>query len=70
VLKIIPNKNNIGAEVKVDLKNLTKIEKVNIMKALKKFGMLYFRKQNLNSNLYIKFAKNFGKLAKYPRLKG
>ena len=70
MLKIIPNKNNIGAEVKVDLKNLTKIEKANIMKALKKFGMLYFRKQNLNSNLYIKFAKNFGKLAKYPRLKG
>jgi taurine dioxygenase len=32
--------------------------------------MIFFRKQNLSSKLYIKFAKNFGKLADYPRLKG
>ena len=32
--------------------------------------MIYFRKQNLSSANYLKFAKKFGKLADYPRLKG
>ena len=32
--------------------------------------MLFFRKQSLTSKLYLKFAKNFGKLANYPRLRG
>ncbi|SVD30476.1 uncharacterized protein METZ01_LOCUS383330, partial [marine metagenome] len=32
--------------------------------------MLFFRKQTLTSKLYLKFAKNFGKLASYPRLRG
>jgi alpha-ketoglutarate-dependent taurine dioxygenase len=70
MLKIIPNKNNIGAEVKVDIRYLTRRDQINIMDALKKFGMLYFKKQKLTSKFYIKFAKNFGKLANYPRLKG
>ena len=32
--------------------------------------MLFLKKQSLTSKLYIKFAKNFGKLASYPRLRG
>ena len=32
--------------------------------------MLYFREQKLTAKLYIKFAKYFGNLANYPRLKG
>ena len=32
--------------------------------------MIYFRNQKLNSDNYVKFAKKFGKLANYPRLKG
>ena len=41
-----------------------------IKKALFEYGMIYFKNQKLNSKLYIKFAKNFGRIAKYPRLKG
>ena len=70
MLKIIPNKNNIGAEIIFNTKNLSKKNLLVIKKALNEYGMLYFRKQKLNSKFYIKFAKNFGKIAKYPRLKG
>ncbi|MBD1166730.1 TauD/TfdA family dioxygenase, partial [Pelagibacterales bacterium SAG-MED07] len=35
-----------------------------------KYGMIFFRRQNLSSKHYVEFAKNFGKLADYPRLKG
>jgi len=70
MLKIIPNKKNIGAEVVLDIKNLSKKNLLIIKKALNEYGMLYFKKQKLDSNLYIKFAKKFGKIAKYPRLKG
>ena len=40
------------------------------MNALNKYGMIFFRRQNLSSKHYVEFAKNFGKLADYPRLKG
>ncbi len=67
---IIPGKKNIGAEIICDLKKINKYHIKKIKSALQKYGMLYFRKQNLNSQNYIKFAKCFGKLAEYPRLKG
>ena len=70
MLKIIPNKKNIGAEVVLDARILSKKNLSIIKNALNQYGMLYFKKQKLNSKLYIKFAKNFGRIAKYPRLKG
>ena len=70
MIKIIPNKKKIGAEVKFNLKNLSKRNLATIKKALFQYGMIYFKNQKLNSKLYIKFAKNFGRIAKYPRLKG
>ena len=70
MFNIIPTKKDIGAEVKCDLKKINKDQIKKIKLALHKYGMLYFRKQNLNSKNYINFAKNFGKLADYPRLKG
>ena len=70
MLKIIPNKKNIGAEINVNLKEITNKDIFKIKKALNKYGMLYFREQKLTSKLYIKFAKYFGNLANYPRLKG
>ena len=70
MFKIIPNKNNIGAEVDIKLSNVSKNDFIKIKSALNKYGMLYFKNQKLTSKLYIKFAKNFGKLANYPRLKG
>ena len=70
MFKIIPNKKKIGAEIICNIKKLNKKDFIKIKKALQKYGMLYFRKQKLNSKYYLKFAKNFGKLANYPRLKG
>mgnify|MGYP001403433190 CR=1 FL=1 len=70
MFKIIPNKKEIGAQIICDIKKIKKIHITKIKFALQKYGMLYFRKQNLNSKNYIKFAENFGKLADYPRLKG
>ena len=70
MLKIIPNKNNIGAEIDTNLQKLSKENFKSITNALNKYGMIFFRRQNLSSKLYIQFAKNFGKLANYPRLKG
>ncbi len=70
MLKIIPNKKKIGAEIVFNIKNITKKDLVFIKNALNEYGMLYFKKQKLNSRQYIKFAKNFGRIAKYPRLKG
>ncbi len=70
MLRIIPNKNNIGAEIDTDLQKLSEENFKTIFNALNKYGMIFFRRQNLSSKLYIQFAKNFGKLANYPRLKG
>ena len=70
MLNIMPNKNEIGAEIICDIKNITNKDLKKIKFALRRYGMLFFRKQTLTSKLYLKFAKNFGKLANYPRLRG
>ena len=70
MLKIIPNKKNIGAELVCDLNKINNSTLKKIKSALSKYGMIYFRNQILNSDDYVKFAKKFGKLANYHRLKG
>jgi len=70
MFKVIPNKKRIGAEIVCDIRNITNEELKKIKLALQRYGMLFFRKQSLTSKLYLKFAKNFGKLANYPRLRG
>ena len=70
MLKIIPNKNNIGAEIDINIQKLSKENFKIIVSALNKYGMVYFRRQKLSSKDFVAFAKNFGKLADYPRLKG
>jgi taurine dioxygenase len=70
MIKIIPNKKDIGAQIECDLKKISNQDLKKIKQALIKYGVIFFRKQILTSSSYIKFAKNFGKLAKYPRLKG
>ena len=70
MFKIIPNKKNIGAELICDLNKINNSTLKKIKSALSKYGMIYFRNQKLSSDHYVKFAKKFGKLANYPRLKG
>ena len=69
-IKVQPCKNNIGAEISCSLKTASKEEINQIKEALNGFGVVFFRNQNLDSESYIKFAKNFGPLADYPMLKG
>tara|TARA_Y100001970_G_scaffold282663_1_gene395989 strand:- start:415 stop:810 length:396 start_codon:yes stop_codon:yes gene_type:complete len=70
MFNIIPNKKEIGAEIICDIRRINNKEIKKIKLALQRYGMLFFRNQSLTSELYLKFAKNFGKLANYPRLKG
>ena len=67
-MKIEPNK--VGAFVKCNLKTASKEEISEIKTALEKFGVLFFRNQDLDSKSYINLAKEFGPLADYPMLKG
>ena len=70
MFKIISGKKDIGAEIFCNIKKINRNDLKKIKFALQKYGMIYFRKQNLNSKTYIQFAKNFGQLANYPRLRG
>ena len=56
-MKIEPNK--VGAFVKCNLKSASKEEISEIKTALEKFGVLFFRNQDLDSKSYINLAKNF-----------
>ncbi len=69
-MKIEPCKNNVGANIVCNLKTVSKEEINKIKDSLDKFGVVFFRNQNLDSKSYIEFAKNFGSLANYPMLKG
>ena len=70
MFKIIPKKNNVAVEINCDLNNLTKYQLKKIKSSLINYGLVYFRKQKLSSENYLDFAKKFGILASYPRLKG
>ena len=70
MFEIIPGKKKIGAQIICDLKSIKKNHTKKIKYALQKYGMIYFRNQNLSSSNYLKFAKKLGVPADYPRLKG
>ena len=69
-IKVQPCNNNVGAIIGIDLKSASQ-ESVNEIKlALDEYGVVFFRNQNLDSNAYVNFAKQFGMPADYPMLKG
>ena len=70
MFRIIPQKNNVAAEIYCDLNKLTSYKLKQIKSALNNYGLVYFRKQKLSSKSYLNFAKKFGTPANYPRLKG
>ena len=69
-IKVTPCKNNVGAFIAIDIKNADSnaIEEIKI--ALDEYGVVFFRNQSLDSASYVSFAKQFGKCADYPMLKG
>ena len=70
MIKVIPKKNKIAAEIICDVKNLKKAEIKKIKSVLNNCGIIYFKNQNLSSKNYLNFAKKLGIPADYPRLKG
>ena len=68
-IKFEPTTNNVGCYVFTDLKSLDKTQLGEIKDSLNKFGVLFFKNQNLNPSEYIKFSSFFGTPAKYPMLK-
>ncbi len=70
-LSITPGKNNVGAYINnINLKNLDQNQTNQIKDILDKYGVVFIKKQNLNSETYQNFAKSLGQLVEYPRLKG
>ena len=68
---ITPGKNNVGAYIEnIDLKKLDKNQISEIKDALNNFGVVFVKKQNLDSLSFQNFAKLIGDLVVYPRLKG
>ena len=64
-----PTFNNVGCFVKVNLKIVNTSQIKIIQNLLDKFGVLFFKDQNLSPKEYLDFSSNFGTPAKYPMLK-
>ena len=64
-----PTDNKVGCFIYTNLKNVKKDQINEIKKLLNKYGVLFFKNQNLNPEEYINFSSNFGNPAKYPMLK-
>jgi len=70
-ISISPGKNNVGAYLNnLNLKELSQSQSLEIKDVLNKYGVIFIKKQNLESKDYQKFAESIGKLVEYPRLKG
>ena len=70
-VSITPGKNNVGAYINdVNLNELNNDLADQIKDILNKYGVIFIKKQNLNSSAYQNFAKSIGQLVEYPRLKG
>ncbi len=70
-ISITPGKNNVGAYINgVNLKQLDDNLTNQIKDILDKYGVIFIKKQNLDSSAYQNFAKSIGQLVEYPRLKG
>ena len=70
-ISITPGKNNIGAYINnINLNKLENSPLNQIKEILSHYGVIFIKKQNLDSETYQNFAKKFGELVAYPRLKG
>ena len=70
-ISITPGKNNVGAYINdVNLNQLNEQLSSKIKDILNKYGVIFIKKQGLDSVAYQNFAKSIGQLVEYPRLKG
>ena len=68
-IKFKPTNNRVGCFIYTDLKTLEKDHIDEIKNLLDRYGVLFFKNQNLSPKEYINFSSNFGKPAFYPMLK-
>ena len=61
--------NKVGCLIYTDLKTIKRDQIYEIKNLLNKYGVLFFKNQNLSPSEYIEFSANFGIPAKYPMLK-
>ena len=62
-LSITPGNNNIGAYINnIDLNDIDAETTDQIKETLNQYGVIYIKKQNINSETYQNFAKSFGEL--------
>ncbi len=64
-----PTNNKVGCYIYTDLKFVKKEQIDEIKNLLNKYGVLFFKNQNLSPKEYINFSSNFGNPAEYPMLK-
>ena len=64
-----PTDNKVGCFIYTDLQEVKKDQIVEIKKLLDKYGVLFFKNQDLKPDQYINFSSNFGTPAEYPMLK-
>ena len=70
-ISITPGTNNVGAYVNdINLNSLDQAQAKEIKNTLNQFGVIFIKEQNLDPESYQNFAKKFGELVIYPRLKG
>ena len=68
-MKIIPTNNGVGCFIETNLKKIKNDELLLIKKTLDNFGVIFFKKQELNPKEYISLAKHWGDLTEYPMLR-
>ena len=68
-IKFETTNNNVGCFIYNDLKVIKQDQIDEIKNLLNKYGVLFFKNQNLSPREYINFSSNFGTPAEYPMLK-
>ena len=69
-ISVNPGKNNVGAYINnINLRKLNQDQVNKIKNTLNKFGVIFIKEQNLDSESYQNFAKSIGQPVVYPRLK-
>ena len=55
-----PTNNKVGCYIYTDLKFVKKEQMDEIKNLLNKYGVLFFKNQNLSPKEYVNFSSNFG----------
>ena len=60
-----PTNNQVGCFIYTDLQEVKKNQIVEIKKLLDRYGVLFFKNQDLSAEQYVNFSTNFGNPAAF-----